>query len=144
MFVMLIAFIGSVGPLFLLPFVNVLPYLQTQQLPERLLWSFSLWTLAALLWFVASSPKQKRSVMSFVDGGWKGAAGSLLGLMMFIYAAAWFSANTFGSLVKIFPGDPYVSRFEVIAVESSGSKYKSLTLDLKSQQGRKTYSVGRQ
>jgi hypothetical protein len=136
---LLIAFIGSVGPMLLIPFVTVLPYLQKWSLLERLFCSVLLWSTAIFLYLAVSTPQQKHSVSSVAFRGLKDKSGAFLGLIMFVCSAAALSANTFGSLVKMFPNQSYLARFEVAAAVSSGAKYKMLDLDLKSNQDGRAY-----
>lgn len=130
---LLLSFLSAIVPLLMLPFVNILPYLQTMQLWERLLWSTILTLLAISFGFAATTKKQRRSIAAMTVSSRKDIAVGVLGCAMFIFAAAALNDNVFGSLVKIFPNDPYIARFEVTATEFSGSRNKSVTLGLKAQ-----------
>ncbi len=58
---------------------------------------------------------------------------------MFIYAAADLSCNSLGTLVKIFPNQPYIEQMAVVNAKASGSKMKSVDLDLKSNADGRIY-----
>jgi hypothetical protein len=135
---MLLTALASVWPLLLLPFVNILPYLQSQPFAARFFFSVNAWLCTGALWFVIITAKERR-VISALFSGWKDIAGTVAGIAMFAYFAAELSANTFGSLVKVFPGQSYMQRFEVMNTESAGSKYKSVTLELRSQSHRQAF-----
>lgn len=136
---LLTSFSSAIVPLFMLPFINILPYLQTLPLWERLLWSTMLTLVAILFGFIATTKKQRRSIAALTMSSWKDIAWGALGCVMFIFAAAALNDNLFGSLVKIFPNDPYIARFEVTTAEFFDSRNKSVTLGLKAQSNGKLH-----
>jgi hypothetical protein len=138
---LLIVFLGSVVPMLLIPFVNVLPYLQRWSLAGRLTCSVLLWVTAYLLAVVTCSREQLRSIAAVAFHSRKQRIGMVLGTIMFMYAGAKLSANSFGLLVWMLPNSPYMGQFEVMAATSSGSKYKSLDLDLQAERDGREYHL---
>jgi hypothetical protein len=55
--------------------------------------------------------------------------------------AAWLNANFLGSLAWASPGQPYTERFKIEHTQLSGSKYRSVNLDLVSLKDQKRYSL---
>lgn len=135
---LLVLFIVSAGPTLMLPFVLILPYLQTQPFLVRLMWSAVIYVVVWGLWFFATTQQQKQSVFLLVRG-WKNKIGAALGIAMFMVSCAFFNANTFGTLVKLFPSKNYIATFVVQDAVSSGSKHKSLDLKLESNLDGKVY-----
>ena len=135
---LLFLFIVTALPVLMLPFVYILPYLQTQPFLVRLMWSAALYAVVWGLWFFATTRQQKQSVFLLVSG-WKNKIGAALGMAMFMVSCAFFNANTFGTLVKMFPSEYYIASFEVKNAVSSGSKHKSLDLKLESNLDGKVY-----
>lgn len=59
------------------------------------------------------------------------AAWALVGLGMFTVAAAAWSADTLGTFAKLLPGSAYSAVFTVTGVERSGSRRRSVAVDLR-------------
>jgi hypothetical protein len=135
---LLVLFIATAWPVLILPFVYILPYLQTEPFLVRLMWSAVLYAIVWGGWFFVTTQKQKQSVFLLVRG-WKNKLGATLGMAMFIGSSAFFNANTFGTLVKMFPSEYYIATFEVQEAVSFGSKHKSIDLKLETNLGGKVY-----
>lgn len=126
-------------PALLEPFVGLLPYLHTKAFGERFIWSVLLTILCAICAYFGATAKNKRFAMSMISG-WKEIGLLVSGLFMFTYFSAVDSANTLGSLVMVFPAEPYHSQFRVIGMEFSGTRKKrSVDLKLKSSQDGNIY-----
>jgi len=82
------------------------------------MWSVILYVVVWWLWFFAATQKQKQSVFLLVRG-WKYKIGATLGMAMFMVSCAFFNANTFGTLVKMFPSKHHIASFSVQDAVSS-------------------------
>jgi hypothetical protein len=83
--------------------------------------------------------KNKNSLFFLLVRGWKNKIGATPGMAMFMVSCAFFNANTFGTLVKMFPSKHHIASFSVQDAVSSGSKHKSLDLKLESNLDGKVY-----
>jgi hypothetical protein len=131
--VVLLAFFSWIWAVALLPFANVLPYLQERSLAERALLSAAFFAFASSAAWWGQTPKQWKSFSSSHLNGWKGKLGMLVALIFLTYSTAELSANIWGSLAKLSPGRPYSESHEVMAAKASGSKYSSVELQLRGQ-----------
>jgi hypothetical protein len=135
------AFLAWLVPVFVLPFANVLPYLQTMPLLQRLKWSALFFVIAIVVARAAMTRRQWNDVRGVSLDRWSSVAGVSLGLLLAIYAAASLSANTFGLLVKAFPAEPFVQEFVVTSSMTVGSKQRALELELRPSQAGKPYEL---
>jgi hypothetical protein len=112
-----------------------LPYLQERGFLDRLAFSAA-GTVALVAAMVTSFPGRTRiyrgarlrdTVSNLL---WVG-----LGLAMFTAIAALWSANTFGVLARLLPGDDYSARFTVGDVDRGGSRLRSISLSLAPKDG---------
>lgn len=127
---LLVMSITATGPMLMLPFVNIMPYLQRVQFLERFAWSCFLWGICITFYFVVSTRSERLSIFRSIIKNRTDKVGVAFGIGMFVFATAWFNANLFGVLVKIFPNDSYSAIAEVKSIKYGGSKSKSITLDL--------------
>lgn len=117
-------------PVFMLPFVNMLPFEHEKSLLERLPFSIAGSTLLVLALLVLNggrlpgSPRRESSLQSARHWLAVGA-----GLTMFTVAGAALSANLFGSLSMILPGKSFRQQTTLSIVAPSGSRYKSLKVE---------------
>ena len=130
--ILIIVFLSGVFPPILMQFTGILPYLHNWVIFERLILVFLVWCLVIIFYLLVSTDKQKKSVLSTIQYSFKNWVISFFGVLLFVYSGAWLSANSLGTLVKIFPNEPYSAQMEVVNVKTQGSKYKSVNLDLKS------------
>lgn len=135
------AFLAWLVPVFVLPFANVLPYLQTMPLLQRLMWSALFFVIASVVARAAMTRRQWNDVRGVSLRGWSSVVGVSLGLLMAIYAAASLSANTFGLLVKAFPAEPFVQELVVASSKTVGSKQRALELELRPPQREEPYEL---
>lgn len=135
----LLAFLSSAIPPITVAIIGVLPYLHTYSLIMRILIEFAIWCSAFILYVYVSTPKQKESVLSVLNYSIKQWVGCFLGIAMFIFVGAWLSANSLGPFVEWLPNESYLAQFEVKNIETQGSKYKSLNLELTSANDGKNY-----
>lgn len=136
-----------IAPLFMLPFVNELPFVQERDINERLLFSvigtlFVIGVLFSLgpqkVWRVAKSQEPDRSRLQKL-GHWAGVIG---GAAMFTYTAASLSGNSLGLIARILPSQPYKETVVLDSVEFNGSKHRSALLRYTSQKdGKLRYLV---
>ena len=125
----------------MLPFVNVLPYMQTVSLLERLVWVAAFNALVFAIAFLLSTPEQLKSAKGASLKNWKDCTGIILGLLMFIYASAELSANTFGLLVKIYPGTSFQREMTVVSSKGTGSRYRAIEVELLAVPEQQRYEV---
>ena len=135
-FIILLAFCSWLWSVALLPFVNVLPYLQEQSLTERFFLTGAFFAFASGAAWWAQTPKQWNSFATIHLSGWKGKLGTLAALVFVTFGTAELSANVCGTVVKLCPGQPYLERHVITAAKSVGSKYRSVELELKGQDQR--------
>jgi hypothetical protein len=138
--------IGWILPIFMLPLVNILPFIHERDFLERLIVSSAgtfvvLAVLVAMdpqkIWKIAKSQVSNRTLKErFVH--W---ASVICGFTMFTCTAAWLSANTFGLAVRILPSHPYSEAVVLESVEFGDSKYRSVTLRFKRGPEAKMHSV---
>jgi hypothetical protein len=128
---LLLVFLSWVWAVALLPFVNVLPYLQASSLSERVLTTgiFFAFAVATASW--AQTKKQRSSFAAVHLSGWKGKLGMLAAFVFLTYLTAELSANIWGTVVKLCPGQMYTERHEITAAKNVGAKYRSIELQLK-------------
>lgn len=125
------ALVVWVLPVFMLPIVNVLPFVHERDLLHRLSFSVagSLLIVASL---VALDLRRIARATASVGSTWqkvKHRVGIALGLAMFTYLGADLSANTLGLAAKLLPGEPYRETVVLSAVAFSGSRYKSASVE---------------
>lgn len=131
-------------PIFMLPFVNVLPYVHHSDFYQRLSISFGASVLVLCTGFAASPWKQfSRGYLSTTFAGsllnkLKELSALLLGISMFTYMSAELSPNLFGALARVLPANAYEEIVEVENVKFEGSKYKSVSLTLRSRHDEST------
>lgn len=138
-----------VMPLFMLPFVNVLPFVHERDAYERVALS-AVGSVLVLSVLVALDPRRVLDgVRSQAPRGkrWKSLShwlGVALGFGMFTVAAGAWSANALGLLARVLPGHEYHETVVLDSVDfSDGStKYKAASLRYRSTvDGRARYLV---
>jgi hypothetical protein len=129
---MVAAFLAWLVPVFMLPFVNVLPYLHTTPIAHRVGLSAVFYLLACAIAKWAMTQQQWSAVRNRTLRTWKEVLGVVLGLLMAIYAAAALSGNTLGLLVRAIPGKEVVRELVVVKSKTSGSSFKATKLELSS------------
>lgn len=117
-------------PVLLLPFVTVLPLVHERTFLERLPFSVfgSLVVIAAMV-VLNGGRRPGRPVAGSARealGFWIGVSA---GFALFTIAGAALSANIFGPLAKILPGEAFAVQVSVEAADYSGSRRPSLGLD---------------
>lgn len=138
---LMLAMTAWMFPVSLIPFVNTLPYLQVEPVAVRIIWS-GLFYLAAIAGArLAMTSQQWHAIKSLTLNSWKDQLVLLLSVVMAVFAAAEYSGNTFGSLVKLIPGETYSKVFVVKSVKPYGSRSKAAELELRSATEDKTYTV---
>ena len=121
-----------VVPVFMLPFVNVLPYVHERNVLERL--PFSIAGSIAFIAILAAMNKGKlpatplASTFKAKVTHWVGV---LAGLSMFTYSGAEFSPNLFGLAARLLPHQSHTVQVPIESVNYSGSRYKSVALQYK-------------
>lgn len=110
-------------------------------LTQRLARSTGFYIVVCLLARAIMTRHQWDAVRKRTLRNWKDVSGVLLGLLIAIYAAAALSANTFGLLVKMFPGEYFARSLVVEASKPTGSNFKALELDLLSSEDHQTYEI---
>jgi hypothetical protein len=135
------AFLAWLVPVFMLPFVNVLPYLHTTALSHRLGWSAAFYAVVCLIARAVITRQQWNAVRRRTFQGWKNTLGVLLGLLMAVYAAASLSANTLGLIVKALPGEHFSRDFVVTMAKTTGSNFKAVELELQSPSNQHSYEI---
>ncbi len=132
-------------PTFMLPFVNVLPYVHQMDFLPRLIVSATLSLLVVSILYLLNPTH----FLTFYQSGssnskWrttKDWLGALLGLIMFTFSGAYWSPNLFGVLTRAFPSTEYAKTVEIVNVDFLGSKRKSVSLTLKDKDGKAMYLV---
>lgn len=127
-------------PIFMAPFVNVLPFIHQSDFHSRLAVSMTCsFLLLGTLYFLDT-----KNFVNFVQNNesslWKSAGnliGISLGFILFSFYAAALSPNFFGALTRIFPSSEYEHIVEVESVEFSGPKYRSADLTLRGESDKK-------
>jgi hypothetical protein len=134
-------------PIFMSPFVSILPYVHHMDFLHRLIVSISFSFLAVGILY-SLDPKNFLSIYrsgSADSSKWKRTkhgVGLLVGFTMFTYAGADLSPNLFGALTRVFPSSEYEKTVEIVNAELSGSKYKFVSLTLKDDEdGKVLYLV---
>ncbi len=123
-------------PVFMLPFVNVLPYVHESNFSQRLPISIAGSILFFFILFSLNPKNFANNLNSFKAGRWvriKHLAGVLLGLAMFTCTGAWLSPNLFGAITLALPSTTYEETTEVVEAHFKGSKYKSVSLVLRNR-----------
>lgn len=124
-------------PIFMLPFVYELPFVQEHNFWERLVVS-SLGTVLVLTVLISLNPHRiLRVVKSHEPAGpswrkvqhWLGVMG---GFVMFSAGSAAFSANLFGVVGRVLPTETYQEKVVLESVEFLGSRHKSVALSYRS------------
>jgi hypothetical protein len=127
--------VAWVLPVLVMLVFRELPYLQERGFLGRLAISAA-GTVVLVAAMVISFPGRTRI---YRGARLRDTAGNLLwvglGLAMFTSIAALWSANTFGVLARLLPGDGYSARFTVGDVDRSGSRLRSVSLSLKPKDG---------
>jgi hypothetical protein len=127
--------VAWVLPVLVMLVFRELPYLQERGFLDRLAISAA-GTVVLVAAMVISFPGRTRI---YRGARLRDTAGNLLwvglGLAMFTSIAALWSANTFGVLARLLPGDGYSARFSVGDVDRSGSRLRSISLSLKPKDG---------
>jgi hypothetical protein len=131
---LVVTFLSWAWAALLLPFVNILPYLQRFTFAERLPFSAALFCVAAVVAKVAA-PEVWRS---WVNSGRKEVLALLAATAFTTFAAAMLNANSLGSLAWLVPGEPYSQSFTISGVSNRGSKYRSVELQLQSSVGKRS------
>lgn len=124
-------------PVFMLPFVNVLPYVHDRPLVERLPFSVagSFLVVGALVALNGGRIPPEARISGTRRARlihWFGVIG---GLVMATLLAAWLSANTFGLVAKALPGRGFETVVVVRAADHSGARYKSVLLEYIDESG---------
>lgn len=126
-------------PLFMVPFVNELPFVQERDIYKRLMFS-AIGTLLVVVVLVSLGPQKMWHVARSQEPNgprlkklrhWIGV---MAGITMFTYTGAWLSGNIFGLISRALPCQPYKETVVLDSVEFNGSKYRSASLRYKSQQ----------
>ena len=127
--------VAWVLPVLVMLVFRELPYLQERGFLDRLAISAA-GTVVLVAAMVISFPGRTRI---YRGARLRDTAGNLLwvglGLAMFTSIAALWSANTFGVLARLLPGDGYSARFSVGDVDRSGSRLRSISLSLNPKDG---------
>lgn len=136
-----------IAPLFMLPFVNELPFVQEHDIYERLMFS-AIGTLSVMGVLVSLGPKTLWRAAKLLEpngsqlrklGHWAGVIG---GLSMFTFFAALLSGNTLGLISSVLPSQPYKEIVVLDSVEFNGAKYRSASLRYTSEKdGKPRYLV---
>lgn len=136
-----------IAPLFMLPFVNELPFVHERDINERLLLSvigtlFVIGVLFSLgpqkMWRVSKSQEPHGSQLKKL-GHW---AGFIVGVAMFTYTAASLSGNTLGLIARFLPSQPYNETVVLDSVGFNGFERRSALLSYTSQKdGKVRYLV---
>jgi hypothetical protein len=120
-------------PVFMLPFVNLLPFVHERNFWERLLVS-SMGSVFVMTLLVTLGPSRGLRAFRSQDASesrWR-AVQHWLGLALcFVLAtamSAFVSANLLGAIAHALPGEAYREKVVLESVEFGGSKYKSVNL----------------
>ena len=113
-YLVLVVFISPGIPLLIKFFFGILPYLHSWLLINRLIFFLSLWLLGVGIYLLLANQKQKKSVLFTLHFGFRDWVLALLGALLAIYTSASLFATSIGSLVKLFPTEPYSAQMTVI------------------------------
>lgn len=129
----LYAALAWVLPVFMLPFVNILPFVHERSVLERLPFSVAGSVLMTLTLIGLNGGRVPPGTL--VRGGkrerlthWLGVSA---GLAMFTYFGAALSANVLGIAAKVLPHQDYRAEVMIEAADYYGSRYKSVVLEYK-------------
>jgi hypothetical protein len=129
-----LAILSCTVPTLMIPFVNVLPYLQTTTLLQRTSLVVLTYVFVGVMVRMAMSTNQWKGAREIVFRDRAQLVGFLAGIAFMAYLAAALSANTFGLMVRVFPSRPFAQELVITQSEAVGSKYRSLELVLRSEQ----------
>lgn len=120
-------------PIFMLPFVNELPFVHERNFWERFLVSSLGSVLVATVLISLDPARTLRAFRSKDAGGprWRKMQHYLVvigGLVMFTAGAAAWSANLFGIVGRVLPSEAFRETVVLESVEFQGSKYRSVAL----------------
>jgi hypothetical protein len=127
---LLVAFLAWLIPVFMLPFVNVLPYLHATPLWHRFVWSAVFYVLAFAVARAMMTDLQWQAIRVRTLRDRKEVIGVLLGLLLAVYLAANLSANTLGVLTEALASDSFARDLVVTSSKSTGSSFKAVQLEL--------------
>ncbi|WBY01293.1 hypothetical protein PE066_17785 [Ramlibacter tataouinensis] len=118
-------------PVFMLPFVNILPFVHERGVVDRLFFSMagSALLVAVLLGLNGGRPPKEASVGGTTRQKVLHWIGVISGLAMFTYSGAALSPNLFGITTKLLPQQTYTARVSIDSAEYYGSRYKSVALE---------------
>ena len=119
-----------VVPVFMLPFVNVLPFVHERSMLERLLVSCAGSALLVLVLLTLTGGRLP-SGYTVVRDRWGNVVrwfGVCAGLALFTYMSAALSANTFGLITKALPRENFNSTVVVESAQFQGSRYRAVQL----------------
>ncbi len=120
-------------PVFMLPFVNVLPFVHERSVLERL--PFSIVGSALLLLTLFAASGERLTPGGTVSGGLRQKAahwvGVIAGLAMFTFSGAALSANIFGLAAKFLPHENYRSTVVIDSADHHGSRRGWVSLEYK-------------
>lgn len=126
---LLYALLAWVVPTFMLPFVNILPFVQEKKFLERLPFSvLGSAAVAATLTVMNGGKIPGSPTDSNTREKLRYWFGIIVGLAMFTTMGAALSANSFGLVTKVLPYEPFEVKASIDGVEHSGSRYKSVEL----------------
>jgi hypothetical protein len=129
----LLASAASVAwPVLLLPFVNVLPFLETHTFADRFVVALAMLVCAVTTAWVTSTSNRRRQIVRMHLPEWHQKVLAVPVLAVAAAFAAMLSANTLGSLAWASPGRPYTQSFSIVGIVPGGSKYRSVELQLSS------------
>lgn len=126
-------------PVFMLPFVNVLPYVHERNTLERL--PFSVGGSIVVITLLLLMNKGKLPGTPTTGGlrvkvnHWVGV---LAGLAMFTYTGAEFSPNLFGLATRLLPHESRTIQVPIESADYSGSRYKSVALQFHDPESNKS------
>lgn len=116
-------------PVFMLPFVNVLPYVHERNVLERLPFSIAGSIIVITILVAMNRGKLPAAPLASTFRAkathW---AGVLAGLAMFTYSGAEFSPNLLGLVAKLLPHESHTVQVSIESINYSGSRYKSAAL----------------
>lgn len=122
-----------VVPIFMLPLVDILPYVHERDTLARLPFSVAGSALICAVLVALNGGKVPSQASGYGNTRqklthWVGVVG---GLMMFTFSGAALSANLFGLTARLLPHDAFTSRVTIESAEYYGSRCKSVELQYK-------------
>lgn len=120
-----------VVPVFMLPFVNVLPLVQDRTFIERLPFSVVGSVLVVVTLVVLNRGRIPSNAGIHATGRERlvHRLGEIGGLVMFTLIGAALSANTLGLVAKALPSEEFETVVVVREVDHQGSRYRSVSLE---------------